>query len=224
MQIFDFQDVKIGKNEWNGHDDPAMMGKSWLKNFLSIGQARFFSFDLSSAANCRATSVAALAICMPKNRSNVSLCRLRAAILPTPKCCFWLPKLPSMTVARRLPMIRRAVEISAGSSLGLGHLRTKLVMMPFSVQMRKLKTTKFISFSPCLVWAESVSTFCGPASCCGRRSDGPLHLPCDPKAASCRHHRLRMTGRIAVGDFRLRRPCTGLRPTFAQPRLAKLTY
>lgn len=117
-----------------------------------------------------------------------------------------------------------AVEISAGSSLGLGPLRTKLVMMPFSVQMRKLKTTKFISFSPCLVWAESVSTCCGPASCCGRRSDGPLHLPCDPKAASCRHHRLRMTERIAVGDFRLRRPCTGLRPTFAQPRLAKLKY
>ena len=25
MQIFDFQYIRKGKNEWNGHDDPAMM-------------------------------------------------------------------------------------------------------------------------------------------------------------------------------------------------------
>lgn len=77
VQIFDFQDVKIGKYGWKGHDEPAMMWAVMAINFPNFGQARFFSFDLSSAANCRATSVAALAIWMPKNRSNVLPWRLR---------------------------------------------------------------------------------------------------------------------------------------------------
>lgn len=38
-----------------------------------VNHARFFSFELSSAASCRAASVAALAMWMPKNRSSVSL-------------------------------------------------------------------------------------------------------------------------------------------------------
>lgn len=46
------------------------------------------------------------------------------------------------------------------------------------------------------VLAEMVSSSCGLASCNGRRSSGRLHPDCDPKGAMCRHHHLRMTGRI----------------------------
>lgn len=89
---------------------------------------------------------------------------------------------------------------------------------------KQANTHSFIFDRPYLVWGERVSASYALASCSGRRSGGCLHHPCAPKGAMCRHHLHRMIGRIAVGNFRLRRPRTGLRPTFAKLRLAKLTY
>ena len=59
-----------------------------------------------------------------KKICKVSLYGLRAAIRPI-QLCFWLPKLPSMTVARRFPIILLAVRVSSGTSFGLGPLGTK---------------------------------------------------------------------------------------------------
>lgn len=87
-----------------------------------------------------------------------------------------------------------------------------------------MRKEKFIFTRICHVSVEPVVESYGLPSCNGRQSGGRLHPDCVPRVVSCRGRCHRMTGRIAVGNFRLRRTRTVLRPTFTKFRLAKLTY
>lgn len=103
-----------------------------VKKFQSRWQTCFFSFDLSSTVSCRAA----------KLRHWPCECRRTKAMFRCRDCgslSYRLPRAASgfrncPTVGCKFPIIRRAVESSAGSSLGFGPLGTKLVVMHYSVQ------------------------------------------------------------------------------------------